>query len=89
MKTSILTRLHALEPRLVSEREAWEKIRLAILYALDDFPDAKRAIVEAIQADPNRETNEWPELRILLLDCLQPFPAAKESVLTALKEVET
>jgi hypothetical protein len=89
MKTSILKRLHALEPGIVPEREAWEKIRLAILCALDDFPDAKMAMVEAIRSHPNRGTMEWPELRILLLDCLQPYPAARESVLAALKGAET
>ena len=87
MRLGILKRLHDLEPEPTSEREAWEEIRLAILYALDDFPNAKMALVEGIQeirADPDHKNMEWPELRIFILDCLQHFPAARESVLAAL-----
>jgi hypothetical protein len=84
---SLKRRLQALEPGS-SAQDNWEEIRLAIVSALDDFPDAKLAIVEGIRADPNHGDMKWPDLRGVILNSLQPFPAARESVLAALKGVE-
>ncbi|MFZ2472766.1 MAG: hypothetical protein WAW52_12615 [Methanothrix sp.] len=88
-----------MEPRPKTARGDWEDIRTAMLYALDDYPEAKAALVtklvesrsgrkELDVRDFNRQSGEWLELRGVILDALQPFPAARESVLAALKEVE-
>ena len=84
---SLNRRLSALEPKPATVHDNWEEIRLAMLYALDDFPDAKMAVVAGIRADPNHGNMEWLELRTTILAALRPFPDALQSVIEALAEV--
>jgi hypothetical protein len=68
----------------IKDPDGWEDIMLAILTALDSFPDAKAALASKLAED--RQDRSWPELRSYILDNLRPFPAAGERVLEAFEE---
>lgn len=80
---SLRRRLQNMEPKPL-EHDNWQEIRLAILYALDDFPEAKLALASKLIED--RPEREWPELRMFVLASLDPFPAARQAVIQALEE---
>ena len=68
----------------------WPNLRLAILLALDDFPEAKDHLASNLmeqRQEPERQERTWSELRSFILDCLESFPGARESMIAALKEV--
>lgn len=85
-----MKRFSNLEARIADladeEEDDWPKIRNAVIVSLDDVPDAKTAVLDALSAHRG-ECLEWPALRSLILSALEGYPDVRAALIESLAKV--